>query len=121
MANSITLPAPGSEVKLVPSGEPRAVTIFNEDRNAPKVPQTNAAGQPLYAFDALAQFAGTDLGTVRVQTPLETLPATGFGSVLVGSGAAEMKIGNQRDKFELRITITLEGIEVPAPARRGGE
>lgn len=121
MANSITLPAPAEAVRLVPAGsEPRALFLYVDGKRT-DTPRTNSAGQPLYGFDALVEFDGTSLGNVRILSPIEALPAIGFGGVLHGTGSAEMTVSNQRDQFDLRVTVTLGGIEAPAPARKGGE
>ncbi|MFV4912181.1 hypothetical protein PFZ49_01105 [Microbacterium lacticum] len=121
MANSITIPAPADSVLLVPAGNaPRAQFVYADGKRT-DVPRTNPQGQPLYGFDALAQFDGLDLGTVRVVSPAETLPALGFGSVLHGVGSAVLTVANQRDAFDLRITVVLDGIEAQAPSRKGGE
>ncbi|PFG29289.1 hypothetical protein [Paramicrobacterium agarici] len=120
MTRNVTVPISGEAIALVPAGEPRGAFVYEKGRRT-DTPRTNAQGQPLYAFDALAQLNGADLGTVRVSSPAEVLPTTGFGTVLVGEGAGLLTVRNT-DGFDLAVSVQLDGVNpTTTSARRRGE
>lgn len=109
MANRLDIPVAAQTVAIVPAGPARPTFVY-VDQKRTEEPKRNAKGQPLHAFDALVQWNGVPLGTVRISSPVETLPELEFGGVLTGTGNGVLSVSNDRQGFDLRIGIELDGL-----------
>ena len=120
MASSIELPVRGEDIGIIPqSTKTREAKLYDPDaKKLSDVPETLPTGEPLYSFNAVAQAAGAALGLVTVKSPVQELPQLEFGQVMSGAGYGLVKIANQRDGYELRVTIIVGGLTPPQVAGR---
>lgn len=110
----------GSDLALVVSGdsEPRPKMKWVNGQQTGE--QVLHEGKPVYAFDAMAQLNGdTDLGMIRVESTLESLPKVPFGQVLRGQGTGEITI-SARDEYNVRVSALVDSVVVDRPNLKQG-
>lgn len=117
MANAVTIPTP-TPIACIPETQPRAQFVYAEGKRTDTA-KTNEKGQPLYGFAAMvhAEALGGTVGGVRISTPLAELPELGFGEALSLTSPV-FTIRNNRDGFDLSISIEGSGIEGQPSSRR---
>lgn len=111
MSSSISIPLNGSAVRFIPEVDEARAKKSYADGKPTGAAKVDASGRALWGFNAVVELNGQRLGTVGIESPTQ-LPALPFGSVLVGQGAAELRVSNQRDAFDLRATLVIESFAV---------
>ncbi|MDF2562615.1 MAG: hypothetical protein K0R99_4061 [Microbacterium sp.] len=118
MANSVIIPTPAStNVRFQQVSSPRPQLVYANGVRTDE-PRTNSKGEPLYGFEATVncELLGGTVGSVRVSTPLAELPEVEFGQVLTLTDPV-LTIRNNRDGFDLSISIEASGIAETQPAQ----
>ncbi len=118
MANTIELPINPTDVLLVPSqAEAREVAVYKDGQRTGEV-QKDSAGRPLKRYSALVQHKGENLGEVSVISP-EDAPEVEFGQTVTPKGTTALRVSNDRNGFNLRITLITEGTQSTARPKAG--
>lgn len=104
-----------SDLAMVVSGDvktrPKMKWVNQEQTDDPVLHD----GKPVYSFNAMAQVNGdTDLGMIRVESTIETLPKVAFGQVLRGQGNGEITISAQ-DQYNVRVSAWVDSVVVDRP------
>ncbi len=105
-----------SDLAMVVSGEteprPKMKWVDGQQTDEPVLRD----GKPVFSFNAMAQLNGvTDLGMIRVESPLEELPKVPFGQVLRGEGNGEVTIA-AGDEFNVRVNAVVDSVVADRPA-----
>jgi hypothetical protein len=112
MASSCRLPLAPQSIRFTPTDQSsRPVFVYSGDKRT-DVRKVDARGNPVEAFEATLEIAGQRLGKGRIECGQRLPQDVPLGTVFAGSGeAAELRISNQRDAFDLRIALALAAFE----------
>ncbi|MCL2464333.1 MAG: hypothetical protein FWF28_04595 [Micrococcales bacterium] len=114
MTARLAISVPGSSIRFVPQAAESRQKYAYVDGKRSDTPATDSKGRALQGFAATVELAG-DRFSAQVAAPTPLPSPAPLGTVFQGTGGAVLAISNQRDAFDLRVSLQLDGFE-PAKA-----
>lgn len=122
MAGTLNLTAPAANVLLSPTVDvARQKFVYDEStKKSSNVPELDAKGRAIFTFTAGVSLNGQRIGEVRVSGPSELPTDLDFSEALVATGDdVVLSIRNQKNDFNLGISMTIDGLEKRSAAPAG--